>query len=100
MTIRESVCEKRLEAVLSYVLCFESLAIFHANAHSTFLLPPIQSLCELRLLTGDGLGATHYLSGYRKHFIVQGGKSPGRPVEPGAQRQSKSNIPVGITFII
>ena len=47
---------ERLEAVLSYVLCFESLAIFHANAHSTLLLPTVQSLCELRLLTGDGLG--------------------------------------------
>ena len=74
----------RLEAVLSYVLCFESLAIFHANAHSTLLLPTVQSLCELRLLIGDGLGATHYLSGCGKHFIVQGGKSLGRPIEPGA----------------
>ena len=72
----------RLEAGLSYVLCFESLAIFHVNAHSTLPLPAVQSLCELRLLTGDGLGVTHYLSGCRKHFIVQGGKSPGRPIEP------------------
>ena len=80
---------ERLEAVLSYVLCFESLAIFHANAHSTLLLPTVQSLCELRLLIEDGLGVTHYLFGCRKHFIVQGGKSPGRLVEPGAKRNDK-----------
>ena len=80
---------KRLEAVLSYVLCFESLTIFHANAHSTLPLPTVQSLCELWLLIEDGLGVTHYLSGYRKHFIVQGGKSPGRVVEPGAKRHEK-----------
>ena len=78
-----------LEAVLSYVLRFESLAIFHANTHSTLPLPTAQSLCELRLLTEDGLGVTHYLSGCRKHFIVQGGKSPGRLVEPGAKRHDK-----------
>ena len=85
-TIRESVCQKRLETVLSYVLCFESLAIFHANAHSTLLLPTGQSLCELRLLTGDGLGATHYLYDCGKHFIARGGESPGRLVEPDAKR--------------
>ena len=88
-TIQESVCEKRLEAVLSYALCFESLTIFHANTHSTLPLPTVQSLCELRLLTEDNLGVTHYLSGCRKHFIVQGGKSPGRLVEPGAKRHDK-----------
>ena len=74
---------------MSYVLCFESLAIFRVSTHSTLPLPTVQSLCELRLLTEDGLDATHYLSGYRKHFIVQGGKSPGRLVEPGAKRHNK-----------
>ena len=91
---RQSDCPRvglreRLEAVLSYVLCFESLAIFRASTHSTLHLPTVQSLCELRLLTEDGLGVTHYLSGCRKHFIVQGGKSPGRLVEPSAKRHEK-----------
>ena len=66
-----------------------SLAIFHMGTLSTLLLPTVQSLCELRLLAGDGLGATHYLSGYRKHFVVQGGKSPGRLVGPGAKWHKK-----------
>ena len=74
---------------MSYVLCFESLAIFHVGTHSTLLLPTRQSLCELRLLTGDGLGTTHYLSDCGKHFIAQGGESLGRLVEPGAKRHNK-----------
>ena len=85
---------------MSYVLRFESLAIFRASTHSTLPLPTVQSLCELRLLTEDGLGVTHYLSGCRKHFIVQGGKSPGRLVEPGAKQHKRSNILAVIIFII
>ena len=80
---------ERLEAVLSYVLRFESLAIFRASTHSTLPLPTVQSLYELRLLAENGLGATHYLSDCRKHFIAQGGESPGRLVEPGAERHNK-----------
>ena len=66
--------------------CFRSLAIFRVGARSSSLLPASQSLCELRLLPGDGLGTTHYLSDCRKHFIAQGGESPGRLVKPGAKR--------------
>ena len=74
---------------LKLCLCFKSLAFFRADAHSSLLLSTNQSLCELRLLTGDVLGATHYLSDYRKHFIARGGESPGRLVEPGAKRHNK-----------
>ena len=74
---------------LRLCLCFESLAIFHVGAHSSLLLPTKQSLCELRLLTGDGLGTTHYLSDCRKHSIARGGESPGRLVEPGAKWHNK-----------
>ena len=81
--------KKRLEAGLKLCLCFESLAIFHVDAYSSLLLPTRQSLCELRLLVGDGLDATHYLSGCRKHFIAQDGKSPGRLVEPNAKWHNK-----------
>ena len=80
---------ERLEAVLSYVLCFESLAIFHVGAHSSLLLPTKQSLCGLRLLIGDGLGTAHYLSDCRKHSIARGDESPVRLVEPGAKRHDK-----------
>ena len=59
------------------------------DTHSILLLPTKQSLCELRLLTGDGLSTTNYLSDCRKHFIAQGGESPGRLVEPGAKRHNK-----------
>ena len=102
---RQSDCPRvglreRLEAILSYVLRFESLAIFHANTHSTLPLPTVQSLCELRLLTEDGLGVTHYLSGCRKHFIVQGGKSRADLSNPVPSGMTKSNILVGIIFII
>ena len=74
---------------LTLCLCFGSLAIFRVGARSSLLLPTKQSLCELRLLTGDGLGATHYLSDCGKHFIARGGESPSRLVEPGAKRHNK-----------
>ena len=76
-----------LEAVFTLCSCFGSLAIFRVGAPSSSLLPASQSLCELRLWTGDGLGATHYLSDCGKHLIAQGGESPGRLVEPGAKRR-------------
>src|SRR3954465_4107659 len=39
------------------LLCFESLAFFRVGAYSTLLRPTRQSLCELWLLAGVGLGA-------------------------------------------
>ena len=78
-----------------------SLDIFHMGTLSTLLLPTVKSLYELRLLAGDGLDATHYLPGCKKHFIAQDGKSPGRLVEPGAKRHDKkSSILGGIILII
>ena len=59
------------------------------DAHLSLLLPTNQSLCELRLLAGDGLGAAHYLSDFRKHFIAPDGESLGQLVKPGAKRHSK-----------
>ena len=71
------------------------------GARSSLLLPTKQSLCELRLLTGDGLGTTHYLSDCGKHLIARGGESPGRLVETGAKRYlTKSDILEGIILII
>ena len=76
-TTKESVLVREAGNRLKLCLCFESLAIFRVDARSSVLLSTNQSFCELRLLTGDNLGATHYLSDCRKHFIAQGGESPG-----------------------
>ena len=71
------------------------------DAHSSLLLPTRQSLCELRLLTGDGLSAAHYLSYYRKHFIAQDGESPGRLSRTRCQAAcNESNVLGGIILII
>ena len=99
--IRELACKRGLEAGLGYVDVFRSLAIFRVDAHSSLLLPTKQSLCELRLLAGDGLGAAHYLSDFRKHFIAPDGQSPGRLVEPGARQKIKcNNIFMNMTLVI
>ena len=84
---------ERLEAVLSYVLCFESLAIFHANAHSTLLLPTVQSLCELRLLTGDGLGVYTLLVRLQEAFHSARRQVPGPTCRARCQTAQK-----GVTY--
>ena len=74
LNTRGSACGRGLEAGLGYVNVFRSLAIFRVDAHSSLLLPTNQSLCKVRLLAGDGLGAAHYLSDFRKHFIAPDGE--------------------------